>query len=414
MNISKLVKTNHIKCFGDSMKPLFYNEDIVFFKKTNYQKIKINDIVVVKNKKSFFIHRAIFKKASYLITKGDNNLKSDGKINPDNIVGTVYQVNRNNKSYNLPDIYLLQSTLYFQEIIKIVKKFETNNINYVFIKGLPLYLFIEKSHPSRLYYDCDVLINKKDYLITEKVLVSAGFKKVRTTLPGYNKKIKNKEIECAFLKHINGFPVVFDLHLEPVFMMTQLGKLDNLYPQKLIDEMADEFIKTKRKIILNENCLNVLNEDNLIVYLALHFFHHNFQGTHRLNFLNFVINRVKEKKEIWNKILTTIIKYKLENFVYPTFRFLKKYYNSSLDNNFIRKIKPSNQLVFLYVNHLLNNSHFFDNEPRLVSGLNRFVNLFVLSPLPLYKKVLVFFNYQVIYSIFWYFQRKLFSFSLKS
>ena len=44
--------------------------------------------------------------------------------------------------------------------------------------------------------------------------------------------MKDKESELAYYKIINGFMVTFDLHLEVVFMMTQLGRLEALYPQK--------------------------------------------------------------------------------------------------------------------------------------------------------------------------------------
>jgi len=53
------------------------------------------------------------------------------------------------------------------------------------------------------------------------------------------------------------------------------------------------------------------------------------------------------------------------------------------------------------------NINIFDDEPRLKSGINRFKNLFILSPMPLYKKVLVILNYQVIYSIIWLFMKKM-------
>jgi hypothetical protein len=64
-----------------------------------------------------------------------------------------------------------------QEIIKIKRAFEEENIDFVFLKGLPLHLYYEKTHPKRIYADCDVLINKKDFLEAEKIIIKFGYKK---------------------------------------------------------------------------------------------------------------------------------------------------------------------------------------------------------------------------------------------
>ncbi|MFN4212726.1 MAG: hypothetical protein ACK4FL_02050, partial [Microgenomates group bacterium] len=52
-------------------------------------------------------------------------------------------------------------------------------------------------------------------------------------------------------------------------------------------------------------------------------------------------------------------------------------------------------------------TNIFDDEPRIKAGINRFKNLFFLSPQPLWRKFLVFFNRQVLYSLFWVLWRKL-------
>ena len=101
--------------------------------------------------------------------------------------------------------------------------------------------------------------------------------------------MKDKESELAYYKIINGFMVTFDLHLEVVFMMTQLGRLEALYPQHLIDELTSEFLKGKRKIIIHGSRFSILSSIHLVLYLALHFFHHNYRGAFRLDFLDKVI-----------------------------------------------------------------------------------------------------------------------------
>ena len=385
-----------LKIKGISMLPVLFSEDIVYFNKTYFNRLKNNDVILVKKNHHYFTHRIIYKIKSYLITKGDNNLLSDGKIYPSQVIAKAIKIKRQGKTINIEDLYLFQSTLYFQEVVKIKKALEKENVDFVFLKGLPLHLFFESSHPKRIYADCDVLVDKKDFDKAEKILLTFGYKKVRNDLSPTQGKLKNKEIEASFLKIINGIPVVFDIHIEPVFLMIQLGSLDALYPQKLIDQLTYEFLTTKQQIIINHEKFYILNTKYLILYLALHFFHHNFRGAFRLDFLDTVIRKSHLKKQDWIDIKTTINDYYLENYIGPVFFLLKKYYSTSVPD-------------FINFKSFINykNLNIFDDESRLEAGVNRFKNIFFLSPRPLIIRVFVFFNPQVIYLVFFALKKKL-------
>lgn len=388
-----------LKSQGQSMFPILQEGDILYFKKIPFSKIKVNDLIVFQKKNQIICHRVIYKTQKYIITKGDNSLKSDGKIYPKQILGKVYQVKRNGQIFKPETLYLIQSTHYFPEIVKIKQAFDKEKINYVFLKGLPLHLYFEGKHPQRIYADCDVLIDKKDFQKAQNILFKFGYQKAEASLFNWQKKLKDKEVENAYWKNINGFTVIFDLHLEVVFMMTQLGSLNDLYPQKLIDNLTEEFLNAKKKVkILNETFL-ILNTNHLILYLALHLFHHNFKGAFRYEFLNKVIKKTKNKEKFFKEILVIIKKYKLNNFSYPVFYLLKKYYQTPLPNDFLSRIKPSSFLTLKLYN--FKNLNIFNDEPRLKAGINRFLNLFLLSPNPWWKKILVFFNFQVIAAILW-------------
>ncbi len=391
---------------GLSMFPFLQPSDIVYYKKTSFIKITVNDIILTRKNKRLFTHRVIYKHKDYLVTKGDNNLKSDGRIHFNQILGRVYQVKRNGRIFNPESLYLLQSTLYFQEIVRIKKKLEREKIDFVFLKGLPLHLYYEKSHPRRLYLDCDVLVNPKNFAKAEKIMFRSGYTKARSELSSSHKNMKDKEIENAYIKVINGFQVVFDLHIEVVFMMTQLGELNALYPQRLIDQMTNEFLKNKRTVIIQNESFSLLSTNYLLLYLALHFFHHNFRGAFRLQFLDSIMRQVHLRGVLWADISEKILDFKLQNFVYPVFILIKKYYSTPIPASFLSKIKP----LHFYTFKPLCSLNVFDDEPRIVAGINRFKNLFFFSPQPLWKKIFVFVNPQVLYSIFWILQKKLFSF----
>lgn len=390
---------------GTSMLPILYPRDLIYFKKASFLQCRINDIVIIKKQKQLLTHRVIYKNRSSLITKGDNNLQSDGKILPRQIIGKAYQIKRNEIIINPDSIYLMQSTLYFKEIVKIKNLFDKAKINFVFLKGLPLHLYYEKAHPKRIYADCDVLVNKKDFQKAEKILLKQGYKKQDSSLSKNQKHMKDKESELAYYKIINGFMVTFDLHLEVVFMMTQLGKLEALYPQKLIDELTKEFLKQKRKITIHGSRFYILSFLHLVIYLALHFFHHNYHGAFRLEFLDKVIRKSKLSSDLINQLIESVKTYRLQNFVYPAFILLKKHYQTPIPKGFLEKIKPTNPLIRESVNSLIK-INIFGDESRISAGINRFKTIFLLSPYPFWRKLFIFGNPQVIYSILWIMSRR--------
>lgn len=418
-----------LKSQGKSMQPVLNPDDVLYFKKISFTKIKLNDIVLVFKNNTPFAHRVIYKSKKYIITKGDNNPRSDGKVYPPQIIGKVYQIKRSGQIISLENLYLIQSTFYFNEIIKIKKLFEQNNINFVFLKGLPLHLYFEKSHPRRIYADCDVLIASIDYRKAERILKQQGFKKHDTSLTPLFGKLKDKLTEATFVKKgsdLNirqgltpGIPIVFDVHLEPVFLMNQLGKLNALYPEKLLKKVTTDFLTNKQYITVQHQKFPILSNENLIIYLSLHFFHHNFQGIYRLDFLDRVIKKTlldvpprrwqDDSFEVFSSLLDIarrINYYRLENFTYPVFLLLKKYYQTKLPNSFLKLIQPDISKLN-YIKQNIMTINIFDDESRLSAGINRFKKIFYLSPEPMYQKIMVIFNPAVVNAVFWVLMKKI-------
>ncbi len=177
-NMGKLIKIPMvIKTFGNSMFPLLLDGDVLYLKKIKFGKIRVNDIITVKNKNNYFTHRVIYKGNNFLVTKGDNNHETDSKVYSKDIVGIVENVKRQGNIFNPEQIYLLQSSLYFAEIVKIKNILEKNKIEHVFLKGLPLHLYFEKTHPRRIYADCDILISKLHYSKAISILKHMGYKR---------------------------------------------------------------------------------------------------------------------------------------------------------------------------------------------------------------------------------------------
>ncbi len=366
----------------DSMKPILLYRDVVFFKKSRFSRIGMNDIVCARKNRVVFTHRVIYKTKTYLITRGDNNLKSDGKIYPKNILGTVHKVQRNEHFFDIEDLYLMQSTLYFNEIIKLNKALKKAQIDFVFLKGLPLHLYFEGKKPRRIYADCDILVD--NFIRTEKVLKKLGYTIENMSEEDFWMK---KEKEISFYKIINGFPVVFDIHKEVVFVMLKAGNLNLLYTKSMTKELTHKFIKEKMDICVNGEIFPILKKENLFVYLCLHLFHHDFKGAYRYDF----IKKVLDDKLDDTIIIQIISKFNLGNFVRPALTALDHYYNSQAARRILKLIKGENNKSSFTVKNI------FD-EDTFGSG-NYFELAFRMSPSPIWKKSLIFLDPQVVIQI---------------
>lgn len=404
-----LSKLSHKKSFslktqGISMCPFFLPGDLLTLNKTSFNKVKENDFVLCRSSNNYFIHRVIYKNDKYLVTRGDANYFSDGRIFPKNVIAKVVSFKRKNQIFNPGDIYLWQSTLYFQELIKVNNVFRENKIDYVFLKGLPIHLYLENNHPKRIYADCDLLIEKKDFNLIHKVLIGLDFRRLDTSLSKMQKALQDKETEVSYVKEVGNVAIMLDIHFEVVFMMTQIGRLEPLYPQKLISNLAEEFMKERKLISFNKQKFPILSDENLLIYLSLHLFHHNFRGIFRLDLINKVIDKIFLKKKKVNcrlrVVINKIAEYRLENFVYPTFLLLRRYYQKNLPKILLDNIQPQKNKLKIIKQQILENN-IFENELRTESAIRRFKNLFFISPYPLVKKILVFLYPSVFYATIW-------------
>ncbi len=396
LNLSK------IKTFGYSMIPLLHNGDIIFINKIEFKKVKLNDIVCVTKNNKIFTHRVVFVGPNFIISKGDNNIFSDGKIYPKNLIGVVKQVQRGTQKVEVETLYLMQSTFYFKEIIKIKKALENNKIDFLFLKGLPIHLLYEKSYPRRLYADCDVLIDKKSFARVKKTFKQLGYSALDTSYSSVQKKLKKSEVEMSFSKVVNGATVSIDVHLEAVFLMSQIPSINALYPKKFVESFTIDLLNQKRYVELLSEKFPILSGENLFVYLILHLFHHNFIGSYRYDL---IIKVLQNEKLDFKNIIKTIQTYKLNNFVYPVILLLVKNYGVKIEASLLKEIKP-NDIQLTRIKQKIKTINIFDSENRVSSGVNRFRLIYDLSPAENLKKLTIFLNPQVVFFICWFVFKK--------
>ncbi len=381
-----------IKTFGDSMLPILFNGDVIIHQKIKFSNIKINDIICFKKNNHLVTHRVVYRKSNFLITSGDNNRISDGKIYSKDVIGIVNKIKRIGHIISINDLYLIQSTIYFKEIIDVNRLLKKRKINIVVLKGLPLYLLYYNRIPKRIYADCDILVPRKKVNQVIKLMEKLGYKTIDTSFSKLQSKLKSQDTEITLYKLIQGIPVYFDIHVELGFMMVQIGKLNEFYSTKLLNKLTLSFINQSRQVKLNGESFNFLSPEHLVIYLILHLYHHNFTGPYRYDLLLNILN--KEKLD-YNKIAACISEFNLKNYIYPGVLLLKKYYNLKFESKFIEKIIPDKKILNLIVKKF-GNLNIFDEHDRFSNGVEKFKLLFYLSPRKIYKYAVIL-NPEVIY-----------------
>ncbi len=326
--ISSLRKVGRIKTFGNSMLPLLRDGDVVYFRPVSFQHLVVDDIVTIHKSGSLFTHRLIYKGNNYLITKGDANFHADGKFHEKDIVGKVIQITRGSISFNPSYYYLIQSTLYFNELSKIFNKFNNAGINYVVLKGLPLYLYLTDNHPRRVYADCDILVDKKTAHGVYKLLQSLDF--MAEDIEKYksvNKFIDLDFKEVTFYKKIEGLAVVIDLHFEATFA-THKVKLYYSNLQRAIDNFSRNILNNKKYATVYGHKVSILSVNDQVLYLLLHLYNHNWQGVHRFEFIKNYIDR-NQKDIDWKDIFDYAGRLGFVNFISPGILFLNLLYKGN-------------------------------------------------------------------------------------
>lgn len=402
-----------IKTFGNSMFPFFCDGDVLEVARVSPKRILTNDFITFYLGTQLVTHRVIYKNTSakkpYFITKGDNNLKADKPVYFQQVVGKVVGVKRSGKKVHLEQLYFFQSSLYFQEISQVIALFEQSRVSFVILKGLPLHLHFEKAFPKRIYADCDILIDKNQFNEVSKLLERLGYVEEKESLSPIHQLLNTEKSEVTFTKYIHGFPIHFDIHFEAVFLLTQISHLEPLYPKRLLNSLTEELLHNKQVIRTQNNHFPILKNEYLVLYLALHLFHHNYSGAYRYELLATVL---KKGKLDYSLLLSLIVRYKLYFFVWPVFYFLKKYYPVRYSSQFYTSLK-----TLIKNNELSRAAEKFDifsEEDRIHSGVSRFKLLFNLSAEPSYRKILVFFIPAVVYSVLFVLYKKVRLFFFKN
>lgn len=360
------------------MVPLILPSDKPIVKKT--RSYRLNDIVVARYQGKLIAHRIIYMYPDgSLQTKGDNNLASDGKIRKSRILGKVERVIRGGASISLSHVYLSQSSTYLKELNLLNNALKRTRIAYVLLKGLPLHLAHGGKLPRRLYFDADILVKRKDQKGVERNFAKLGFEPIEPQLLG--KTVKNYS-QISFVKKVKPFAVIIDVHFSPGVGFTKATSLNRLIPS--LSRYTQDLFESTKEVRVEGSLYPMLNQENLVLYLLLHLFHHNFRGIHRLEFIDMLVRTSKPDMEI---VVDKAKKYGFEYFIYPAILAVHKFFGAiTLPENL--NLSYSAGLVGKFV---LDSSPFEDDR-KAVEGAKRFIFTFCLSRASILTKLSVLFS----------------------
>lgn len=394
--MKKRIQSFSVKAQGDSMFPLLQDGDLIEYRHVPFHQIKINDIILVYTGEILMTHRVIYKTRFGCVTRGDNNNLADQKLQEGQVLAKAIRFKRRGAWYEIGEVYLTQSLIYMSEIQKLETLLRIHHLEHVFIKGVLISLKYLGDIPKRIYADCDVLVKRNDYDDIVKVFKLMGYRYSVISHPFVSDKHPEDKSELNFVKKVRGVQVIFDIHLEPVFLMLQLGGMHLLYPK--LEQLGNFLMSRKNSSRIKGFEYSLCSPSDQILYLALHIFHHNFTDIIRYQLLDGVIRKGASKK-IWIELAQTIRVFQLEGYVYLVFIFLRKYCKTPVPKVFMDEIQPTPFKKWIS-NFFYRRVDVFGGDSRLKAGIERLMLIILLSPEPMGKKLLLFIHPDTIRSTF--------------
>jgi len=375
-------KTCLYQVVGNSMFPVLKDDDVITTEYTPLKKIQINDIIAIRKGGGIVIHRVVYKssgKSWVIYTHGDNNDFIDQGSHLKDIIGKVAAVNRNGKTHSVSEYEKKKSTVYQREIEMLITAFAQKEISYIFLKGLPLYLFYSQSPTLKSYQDCDILIKKEAVLKVIKQMNEWGY--VQT------EKNKPYQHEITFYKVINSVKVVFDIHVELGLGMRIIGPLYELYPKQTAEQFSNELLKSIRMVMVPpfKTKVPLPVAEMLILFLFQHLFRHNFMGASRYG----LISEIVQKEQVdYKKFVSNVRQYKLSKYIFPGVAIYNKLFFPKIPQNVVsqlgleaKKCSPEKKKTW---------STYLSKGTRDERGIKKFINIFLLSPEPFKHKIRIF------------------------
>jgi len=133
-----------------------------------------------------------------------------------------------------------------------------------FLMGYP-YIHAMKKVLGHYSFECSLLMNQSNLKKVEEVLIRFGYKETNVSFSKIHRLWPKSTIEVSYYKKIKGLVVFFNIHLQAVFLMTQINNLNALYPNVLLANFTKDLLQTKIKVRIDQQ--KFLSPRKKILYL---------------------------------------------------------------------------------------------------------------------------------------------------
>ena len=229
------------------------------------------------------------------------------------------------KLYNMNIVK--QNMLMTAELIKVMNILEENGIEAIAFKGPTLSQMAYGNITRRQYADLDILIEDKDKTKAINLLTSLH----------YQPEIILKEnTKRSFYKDVN--VIGFDNTHNNIYVEIHWGLISKNYA---IDFSSLDLFKS-RTITINQKSINLLSEENNLIYLAVHGSKHFFE---RVSWICDIDRSIRTDTSLdWNLLLKKAQKIEVLKILLVSLCISKRLFNTPLDIKVIKLIEADSSI----------------------------------------------------------------------
>ncbi|MCP3901726.1 MAG: nucleotidyltransferase family protein [Desulfobacteraceae bacterium] len=223
-----------------------------------------------------------------------------------------------------------RNLVFSNELIKIIKLFDTNNIQSLPFKGPVLSYFVYGSIFNRSFADLDILVSEKDLWRAYNLLISFGYSPLLELSEESICQYMVTEHEMPFRKEGIG---IVELHWELSSMYLNSQVKFKKIRQYIIDSTYESYD------------INNLSNEFLIVYLCIHGNKHQWDSIEQVTSISWIIENNKTMD--WDKVFRLAKELQCVTMLFVGLNLAKKLYNIELADTIYKYIDNNSKIDYL-------------------------------------------------------------------
>ena len=214
------------------------------------------------------------------------------------------------------------------ELVKIVKLMNVENIEIIAFKGPTLSQSIHHNIYHRQYTDIDILITQDNLFHAGTILLQNGYE---------------SEHSIEFLRNKTLLKIEKDFTLSNIKNKISLELHWKLFENKLIHKSnLHYFTEPFNYVTINEQEIRVLNDEQLLLYLALHGSKHYWE---RIEWIVDIDRLIRKQNINWQTLLQLAKQLEIENIFYFCLSVSHTMFNTPIPIDIQNKSKQHDQIL---------------------------------------------------------------------